>query len=240
MKTKIILILLFGLFISNCSIVQYELFNNNRINVIPSVVKILIESEKLLNNKGQATGFFCISNKTILTANHILPKSNNFNLKVIYNSKIFNAKVLHQNEKLDLAILEMITKDVSKLPKPLALKKSTVNITQQVFVVGYPFNEYVTDNKATVNSGIISTIKRKLIINGKEQGPFYQADFFASDGFSGSPVFDSMGKVIGMVNYIFSKENGVWQGASYITPSTKIYSYLEKILKQNENTEKKE
>ena len=231
---KKILIFLVGLCICNCTIIQRERFDGRFLNVTTSVVKIIIESEKLLNNKGQATGFFCIDSKTIITAEHIIPTSENYNLKFQYKDNKFNLKLLYRNPELDIAILEVVEKNNILFPKPIKISQRSAYLTQEVFAIGYPYNKYIVDNHPTINAGNISSKDRYIVLDDKEKGPFYQADLYASDGFSGSPVFNSMGHFLGMVNYIYAKDNGLWQGATYITPSIDIYKFLEGIKKKNE------
>ena len=96
------------------------------------------------------------------------------------------ASYLTHNEKADIAVYKLD----SAMPSSLRVGVSTPNIGSTVYVIGTPLGSL----ERSISNGIISQVR---IMRGFE---FLQLTAAISPGSSGSPVFDSNGLVVGMVN----------------------------------------
>ncbi|MEK7691143.1 MAG: trypsin-like peptidase domain-containing protein, partial [Bdellovibrionota bacterium] len=147
------------------------------------------------------TGFIVDSEAGyVVTNHHVVAHASEVNV-VLHDKRTFRAKVLGMDEKLDLALLQLRTKD-RKVPQNLVsvpfADSDKVRIAESVFAVGNPFGL-----QHTVTTGIISAKNRTI-----GQGPFdnfLQTDASINPGNSGGPLFNLKGEVIGINTQIISR-----------------------------------
>ncbi|NCN04884.1 MAG: PDZ domain-containing protein [Spirochaetales bacterium] len=124
------------------------------------------------------------------------------------------ARVVGYDEVLDIAMLkvEVTPRSVVSLSNIETLVPGT-----EVFALGSPGG---LEN--TLTRGIISALGRRFL----QLGEVYQVDIPLNPGNSGGPVFDSQGRVLGIVFAGIQQFDGV----NFIIPSTQIYQVLPKLF----------
>jgi serine protease Do len=148
------------------------------------------------------TGFILDQDGFVLTNNHVVEHATEVTVTLTDRRQV-DARVIGKDQKMDLALLQLRTKDPGK-PVPISLKplplgdSDAVRIAESVFAVGNPFGL-----QNTVTLGIISAKNRTI-----GQGPFdnfLQTDASINPGNSGGPLFNLKGEVVGINTMIYSR-----------------------------------
>jgi serine protease Do len=119
----------------------------------------------------------------------------------------FEAKVLGQDEKTDVAVLKI---DAKNLPAVRLGRAEDLQVGEWVAAIGAPFG---FDNSVT--AGIVSAKGRNL--PDDNYVPFIQTDVAVNPGNSGGPLFNLNGEVVGINSQIYSRTGGS-QGVSFAIP----------------------
>jgi S1-C subfamily serine protease len=115
------------------------------------------------------------------------------------------AKVVAEDEKKDLAILEV--RDVKDLPEPIRTDDPPRLVeTMPVYVFGFPFGKKLATGKGnpaiTVGRGSVSSIR----LNDDGELSRVQIDGAINPGNSGGPVVDAKGRLVGIAFAYFGTE----------------------------------
>lgn len=221
--------------ISGCclvSLIHHHSVTPAKLNkCLQSVVRIRVvnQPEQLFEGLQTSTGFFCSAPGLLLTSAHVLVSSEGLIIYVEIGNDKVRGEVVAIDKSLDAALIQIELDDSTAYPPPLIFTSNTPSLGESILIPGFPKNEYVIDNLSTVTEGVVSATKRKLKRENIILGPFIQVDAYTSDGYSGAPVLNSRGQVIGMVNYILSTNQGIWLGSTYVTPADKLIKFLEHV-----------
>jgi serine protease Do len=146
------------------------------------------------------SGFVISEDGLILTNNHVVEKATEIKVK-IESGKEYDAKVVGQDPKTDLALIRV--KPDANFPKPVHLGDSdAIRVGDWVMAVGNPFGL-----GQTVTTGIISAKGR--IIGAGPYDDFLQTDAAINPGNSGGPLFDMKGEVIGINTAIIAQGQNI-------------------------------
>ncbi len=219
-----------------------ELFEKNK----PAVVSITITGEKkadLLQNPfpqgspfefffdqqqsqrprqiaGSGSGFILEQDGYIVTNAHVVQDADVITVH-LSDRRELKAKLIGSDEKSDVAILKIDTKD---LPTVKIGNSEVLKVGQPVLAVGSPFGlDY------TATQGIISSLGRNL--PSDNYTPFIQTDAAVNPGNSGGPLFNANGEVIGINSQIYSR-TGSYAGVSFAIPIDLVMD-VAKQLKDN-------
>lgn len=169
------------------------------------------------NANFRATGFLIDGNGFIATNAHVINNANNL---VVENTKgdQFIAVPVYVNKSTDLAILKISDTSFRKINLlPYSIPKSSSELGEQIFTLGYPKEEVV------YGEGYISA---KSGYSGDTTA--YQISISVNPGNSGGPVINKNGEVIGIIS---SKETNA-DGVVFAIKSKNIYNALEEIKKE--------
>ena len=165
---------------------------DNKINTVISK----LEPGAVIKESGSA---FLVDSKGYLVTNaHVLKNAKGI---IVLNNKgaEFKAIIVKIDESKDIAILKIVDKDYKSLGiLPYGIRKSSTDIAEPIFTLGYPRNEIV------YGEGYLSA---KTGFNGDTLS--CQIAVAANPGNSGGPVFNRNGEVIGILSTKETKAEGV-------------------------------
>jgi len=153
----------------------------------------------------------------ILTAFHVIKKASKIEVED-YQGKIDIAQVVYKDEKTDIAILKTITQK-----KPIEFANTNLLIGDDICVVGNSFGL-----GPSLTCGVISALNRKKLGFNKIEN-FIQTDAAVNPGDSGAPLLDNKGKLIGMIDAIYTKKADIDAGVNFAIDKSLIKKVLNKI-----------
>src|SRR3989344_6089753 len=190
-----------------------QLIKNNK----PSIVSVAFaiptltpteDGKQNIEIKFAGSGFFISKDGYLCTCNHVLQGGQGqlmIGVKKNGDYEFIPAKIILTDQERDIAIVQIPKIDPNK-----DIKLSIVDIGDsdhieegdEVIFIGFPFGGQ-TGGGFTPSSthGIISALRPRKI--GDADIPFFQIDALTLEGNSGAPVFDSDGRVIGIINARF-------------------------------------
>lgn len=201
-----------ALFISSLVAYFSPAVNNTQIQQLNGVVKQVIKNQQAfgaklkevdskipkdveLTSSGSA---FLIDGKGYLVTNaHVLKGSG----AIVVNNKgeEFNARIINIDHQKDLAILKIQDEEYEPVATlPYSIKKSTVNLGEELFTLGYPREQIV------YNMGYLSA---ESGFDGDTSS--CQISLSANPGNSGGPVFNKNGEIIGILSTRQTQAEGV-------------------------------
>jgi serine protease Do len=166
--------------------------------------------------KSGGTGFLIDGKGLMITNAHIVKNSRNIRV-VNGKGQQFNAFVVRLDITRDVAVIK-VDDDQFKpaVSLPYSIRRSTSDIAEPVFTLGYPRDEIV------YGEGYLSA---RTGFNGDTLS--CQISIAANPGNSGGPIFDHNGEVIGILT---SKETET-EGVVFAVQSKYIYRVLEDLKK---------
>ncbi|MBI1783367.1 MAG: serine protease [Sphingobacteriales bacterium] len=167
--------------------------------------------------KSRGTAFLIDGKGYLATNAHIIKTSNTV---VVINNKgdEFLAKIAFIDNVKDIAILKIEDKDYKNIQLPYSISKSTTDIAEPIYTLGYPRDEIV------YGEGYLSA---KTGFNGDTLT--CQIDVPANPGNSGGPIFNENGEVIG----ILSTKQLQTEGAVFAIQSKYILKALDELKKDD-------
>jgi serine protease Do len=167
---------------------------------------------------GFGSGFLVDPKGVILTNNHVVAGADQVEVQ-LQDGRKFLSKDIHGDQKTDLAIVRLDTKD--PLPYLELGDSDAMEIGDRVLAVGAPFGLV-----GTVTAGIVSAKDRALNINMYED--FLQTDAAINPGNSGGPLINMAGQVIG-INAAIKSRTGAFQGVGLAVPSNMAKTILKDL-----------
>ena len=159
----------------------------------------------------------------IVTNTHVVKVGATSEIRVVLaDRREFDAKVVLQDEKTDIAILRIDAGD-GKFPSLQFEDSDSLEVGDLVLAIGNPFGV-----GQTVTSGIISALGRSEIGRADIQS-YVQTDAAINPGNSGGALVDMAGRLIGINTAIYSGSGGS-HGVGFAIPSNLVRLYVESAL----------
>lgn len=162
---------------------------------IEQAIKVAEVEKETIPSTG--TGFAISSSGLIVTNYHVIAGAKNIAIKGI-NSDLnisYNASVIVSDIKSDLAILKVDDPKFTGFNAlPYMIRVGSVDVGENIFVLGYPLTATMGEEIKLTN-GIISS---KTGYEGDIST--YQISAPVQPGNSGAPLFDSQGNIVGIVS----------------------------------------
>ena len=147
----------------------------------------------------------------VLTNQHVVKDATNILVTVPSDPPVdYTARIVASDVTKDLALLKLDTKDVFKEAR--LGDSSFSQVGDYVISIGSPFGM-----EQTVTSGIISGIRKAVMIDGIEFLNLLQTDAPINRGSSGGPLVNMNGEVIGITTAIYAP-TGVFNGTGFVIP----------------------
>jgi Do/DeqQ family serine protease len=175
-------------------------------------------SERIQSSLG--SGVIVSADGVVVTNTHVIRGRGETEIRIALSDKReFDARVLTQDDKTDIAILKIENGD-QRFPTLELEDSDTLEVGDMVLAIGNPFGV-----GQTVTSGIVSALARSEIGNSDAQ-VFIQTDAAINPGNSGGALVDMSGKLVGINTMIFSQSGGS-QGIGFAIPSNLVRLYVQ-------------
>ncbi len=175
-------------------------------------------SERVQSSLG--SGVIVSPDGIVVTNTHVIRGRGETEIRVALSDKReFDAKVLSQDDKTDIALLKIENGD-QRFPTLDLEDSDTLEVGDLVLAIGNPFGV-----GQTVTSGIVSALARSEIGSSDSQ-VFIQTDAAINPGNSGGALVDMSGKLVGINTTIFSQSGGS-QGIGFAIPSNLVRLYVQ-------------
>ncbi len=162
--------------------------------VRPAIVQVHNE------RRGGGTGVVWQEDGRILTNNHVVPDDQGKIQVHFTDGRTLEAKVLHRNPQLDLAVLKTTGEGFTALPLG---DSATLRVGEWVFAIGHPWGQ-----RWTVTAGIVSTFSTiKIAENATTQ--YIRSDARLAPGNSGGPLLNADGEIVGINAMIFGGDQSI-------------------------------
>ncbi|PCJ39227.1 MAG: trypsin [Moraxellaceae bacterium] len=197
-------------FLYLASSTQAKDFSKVFIKVDPSVVVITTTETgqrltkngmKSVKSQGMGSGVIISAAGLIMTASHVVHSADEVMVQTA-NGNSYKARVISSSVGADVALIQLLDPP-AKLPFIKPWDSDKVAIGEEVFVIGSP---YGIEHTLTVGhlSGRRSSTGKDALIDVE----FLQTDAAVNQGNSGGPMFNSKGKLIGIVSHIRTQSGG--------------------------------
>jgi len=177
------------------------------------------ERERNITSLG--SGFIIQNGNYVVTNNHVIQDADEITV-ILHDNTRLKAELVGRDEKTDLAVLKITSKN--KLPAVKFGNSSKARVGDWVVAIGNPFGL-----GGSVTAGIISARGRN-IGNGAAYNDFIQTDASINRGNSGGPLFDLKGQVIGVNTAIYSPTGGS-VGIGFSIPSATVKTVVGQLIK---------
>lgn len=168
---------------------------------------------------GTGSGVIISEDGYIVTNNHVIKDASELEV-TLNNKKIYKAKLVGTDSKMDIALLKIETDE--KLPFSSFADSDNVKVGEWVLAVGNPYNL-----TSTVTAGIVSAKARNIDTKGIQS--FIQTDAAVNPGNSGGALVNTKGELIG-INTMISSPTGSYTGYSFAVPSNITRKIIEDIM----------
>lgn len=180
-----------------------------------------VPTERQQNSLG--SGVIVSSDGVIVTNTHVVKGGGTPEIRVVLADKReFDAKVVAQDDKTDIAVLRIEGGD-GRFPFLEFTDSDTVEVGDMVLAIGNPFGV-----GQTVTSGIVSALARSEIGHSDAQ-VFIQTDAAINPGNSGGALVDVSGRLVGINTAIFSRSGGS-HGIGFAIPSNLVRLHVDSAL----------
>ena len=177
--------------------------------------------ERIQNSLG--SGVIVSPDGIVVTNNHVIRGGASSEIRVaLADRREFDAKVILQDEKTDIAVLR-IEANGTVFPTLELADSDALEVGDLALAIGNPFGV-----GQTVTSGIISALARTEMARSDAQ-VFIQTDAAINPGNSGGALVDVHGRLIGINTAIFSRTGGS-HGIGFAIPVNLVRLYVDSAL----------
>ena len=185
--------------------------------------------DKFIGNAGFeniGSGIFVDGRGYVLTNYHVTKDANEIVVTIFGNpTRDVRADVVANEPNLDLALIKV--RDNGPFPEAQLADSTQTQVGDYVVAVGSPFGI-----EQTVTSGIISGVRKSVMIEGLRYENLFQTDAPINHGSSGGPLVNLRGEVIGINTAIYAP-TGVFNGTGFSIPVNDCRNFLSQTLERN-------
>lgn len=175
--------------------------------------------------RGMGTGFVWDNNGHIVTNYHVIAEGDAFIVTFKDDTKQYKAKLVGGEPQKDIAVLKLEETPKNLFPIKTGESKSLM-VGQKTLAIGNPFG---LDH--TLTTGTVSALDRKIEgFGGVSIQGTIQTDASINPGYSGGPLLDSQGRLIGINTMIYSR-SGSSAGVGFAIPVDTVKQIVPQIIK---------
>ncbi len=189
-------------------LMTYDMFGNQT----PSVVS--------------GSGFFISEDGYILTNYHVVEKAvkNGLNVTIsTHDASVYVGKIVGTEEDEDLAVIKIEQDGI----EPVVFGDSdSMNVGDSVYAVGNPYGML----EFTMTTGHISALNRQIAAEETETAlRMFQIDAAVYSGNSGGPVYDTRGRVVGVVTAKYASSSSM-EGIGFALPINDVVPVVSELV----------
>ncbi len=163
--------------------------------VRPSVVQVHS------GRRGAGTGVIWDADGLVLTNYHVVAEKGGRLQVGLTDGRTFEAQVIDQEPKLDLAVLKI---PASGLPAAPAADSARLRVGEMVVAVGHPWGQ-----RWVVTVGIVGGLGSVRVPWNGHEAQYIRSDVVLAPGNSGGPLLNARGEVVGINSMIFGGDLSV-------------------------------
>ena len=167
------------------------------------------------------SGVIVRSSGVVVTNLHVIDGAQAIKV-VLSDGREYSAKKVGQDEKLDLAILQIYRSSNEALPAAKFGNSDSLAVGDVVLAIGNPYGI-----GQSVSFGIVSAVERSAM-QLSPYARFIQTDASINPGNSGGALVDSTGALVGINAGIFSK-SGASNGIGFAIPASLVQRVVDDI-----------
>ena len=172
-----------------------------------------------IEQPGSGSGVILTADGYIATCAHVVDGAKKLTV-TLNDDTSYEATLIGEDKRNDLAIIKIEAEGLT----PAALGDSDMlTVGEDVIAIGNPLGEL----RGTATSGIISAVRRSISVEGTEMERV-QTDTAISPGKSGGGLFNSSGKLIGIVNAKVSDTSA--EGLGFAIPVNSVVKEINDLL----------
>lgn len=184
--------------------------------VAPSVVAILSSG---VDGQSIVSGVILTENGFIVTSASAVKWASGLTV-VVDSGERFEAELVGMNLGADLAVIKI---SAAGLDSAVFGNSDAVMVGDKLVAIGTPYNLTLM---GTTTSGIVSALNRNIIHGGSSMS-LIQSDITVSSGFSGGPIINVYGQVVGIITCAVG---GDYDGFSFAIPMNSAKTIIESIV----------
>lgn len=225
MKTFIGLILV--LFLAACSMSPAQVYHSSRDSFV--VIQQQTREGRVI---GGGSGVFIDNNGVIATAAHVVSELGEEKgldkfkfVAVLSDGSSHEVYVIHYNKTSDLALVRL--KDGREPPGCSRINPGYPSTGEPIVVIGWPLGM-----GETVMVGVVGSIRPSepwKQFHPKFEGKWVQVSGFVVHGYSGGPVLDGNGMIVGILSHALMPRIGGYSGVGFAVPSPFIHDTYKAI-----------
>ena len=188
-----------------------------------SVVSISVSSS---TEQGIGSGFILTSSGYIATAEHVVAGMNEITV-ILKTGEKYKAELVGSDELCDLAILKISAEGLKAVEFG---RSSDLLVGDELVAIGTPA---ALEFSGTMTRGDVSYTDRRVYVYDEQNGALkkkmtlIQTTAALNPGNSGGPVFDSYGRVVGIVTMRLGND---FEGISFVIPSDGAAPILQDMM----------
>lgn len=172
--------------------------------------------------EGTGSGVIIDPEGYILTNEHVIRGAAEIRVTLPDENEKFTGKVIGKDERSDLAVVKI--KPKNKLSAVKLGDSDKIRVGDWAIAIGSPFGL-----EQTVTVGIISAVRQRLTIEGREYRDLLQTDAAINRGNSGGPLVNIRGEIIGINTAIYAP-TGVFAGIGFAIPINQAKEILDDLI----------
>lgn len=194
---------------------------------LPSVVLISAEfpgtTPEEATDSGTGSGVIIRSDGVIVTNAHVVKDAISISV-TLHTGRVYPATLLGLDESTDLAVLKIEAKGLATSRFANTPRMWRIRAGETAIVIGNPLGAELT---STLTVGIISAVDRPVETDGSIV-KMLQTDAAVSPGNSGGPMYDTNGRIIGIITSKVVKDGA--EGLGFAIPADVAEGIIDELI----------